>query len=100
MNGCGNFFTGGFPYLGTEARAVPCFVMNGHGNFFIGGFPYLGKGATEVPYFVINGWCLNGVLNFINYLDNDYKNIKITNLTSNRTLCDEIILFKNELKII
>ena len=41
MNGCGNFFTGGFPYLGTEATGVPCFVMNGCGNFFTGGFPYL-----------------------------------------------------------
>ena len=42
-----------------------------------------------VPYFVINRRCLNGVLNFINYLENGDKNIKITNLTSNRALCNE-----------
>ena len=41
MNECGNFFTGGFPYLGTGARWVPCFVMNGRENFFTGGFLYL-----------------------------------------------------------
>ena len=94
------FLYGRFPYLGTEARRVLCFVMNGCGDFFTGGFPYLGAGATEVLHIVTNGRCLNGVLNFINYLDNSYKNIKITNLTSNRALCDEIILFKNEFKII
>ena len=41
MNECGNFFTGGFPYLGTGSRRVPYFVMNGRQNFFRGGFPYL-----------------------------------------------------------
>ena len=41
MNVCGNFFTGGFPYLGTGATEVLYFVMNGCGNFFTGVFPYL-----------------------------------------------------------
>ena len=43
MNGCGNFFTEGFPYLGTGARAVPYFVIDGRGNFFTEGFSYLGN---------------------------------------------------------
>ena len=49
------FFTGGFPYLGTGATGVPYFVMNGCGNFFTGRFPYLGTGVTGVPCFVMNG---------------------------------------------
>ena len=45
-------------------------------------------------------WILYIYIYIFNYLDNGYKNIKITNLTSNRALCDKIILFKSELKII
>ena len=33
MNGRGDFFTEGFPYLGIGARGVPYFVINGCGNF-------------------------------------------------------------------
>ena len=61
-------------------------------EFFPKGFAYLvnfKKGLRN----------LKGVLNFVKYLDNVYKDIKITNLTSNRTLCNKMILFKKELKI-
>ena len=41
MNGCGNFFIGGYPYLGPGATVVLYSVKSGCGNFFTGGFHYL-----------------------------------------------------------
>ena len=35
------FFHRRLPYLGVEATGVLYFVMNGCGKFFTGGFPYL-----------------------------------------------------------
>ena len=41
MNGCRNFFTGGYPYLGPGATVVLYSAKSGCGNFFTGGFHYL-----------------------------------------------------------